>query len=318
MARGRQAPLPGAGPGTLTTATGVDPSRVESAVLRTVAYSDVFDFPLRVDEIHRYLAATRASLGQVREAVERLVPAHLFFADGLVGLARRRELIEVRRRRESAARAIWPRAVAYGRRIAGLPFVRMVAITGSLAVGNLASGGDADYLIVTEAGRVWLARALVIQLVRAARLRGAALCPNFLLSESALQLQERNLYVARELAQMVPVAGAAIYREMRSANSWTDELLPNASGPPRSVDPAAGPATRLQPLAEAALRTRAGALLERWEMNRKIRELSRASDDEPEVKLGAERCQGHAHGHGRRILSAYAERLRELSIESQA
>lgn len=307
MAGGGQTPAPGA-----------NPCRVESAVLRTVAYSDVFDFPLRLDEIHRYLAGTRATRGQVREAVERLVPRHLFFAEGLVGLAQRPELIAVRQRRESAARASWPRAVAYGRRIAGLPFVRMVAITGSLAVGNMASAGDADYLIVTEAGRVWLARALVIQLVRAARLRGAVLCPNFLLSESALSLQERNLYVARELTQMVPVAGVAIYREMRSANSWTDELLPNASGPPRPLDPAADSSTRLRSLAEAALRTRTGAVLERWEMNRKIRELSRSNDDEPEVKLSAERCQGHAQGHGRRILSAYAERLRELSIEPQA
>jgi len=286
--------------------------------LRTVAYSDVFDFPLRLEEIHRYLAGTRATFGQVREAVERLVPGRLFFADGLVGLAGRRELIAVRLRRESAARASWPRAVAYGRRIAGLPFVKMVAITGSLAVGNMASAGDADYLIVTESGRVWLARALVIQLVRAARLRGADLCPNFLLSESALSLEERNLYIARELTQMVPVAGATIYRDLRSANSWTAELLLTASGPPRPLDPAADRPARLRSLAEAALRSRIGALLERWEMNRKISELTRSNADEPEVKLSAERCQGHAHGHGRRVLSAYAERLRELAIDPQA
>lgn len=304
MARGRRAP-----------ATGVDPRRVENAVLRTVAYSDVFDFPLRLDEIHRYLAGTPATGEQVRAAVERMAPRHLFFADGLVGLASRRELMAVRLRRESAARAVWPGAVEYGRRIAGLPFVRMVAITGSLAVGNMASAGDADYLIVTEAGRVWLARALVIQLVRAARLRGVTLCPNFLLSESALSLEEHNMYVARELTQMVPVAGAATYREMRSANSWVDELLPNAFGPPRPLDPAVDSSTRLRSLAEGALRTGIGAVLERWEMNRKIRELRRSSDGEPEVKLSAERCQGHVHGHGHRILSAYAKRLRELSIE---
>src|SRR4029077_9993656 len=110
----------------------------------------------------------------------------------------------------------------------------MVAVTGALAVDNAPAGDDIDYLIVTTPGRVWLARSLAVALVRVARLCGVGLCPNYVLAQSALSQQRRNLFIAHDLAQMVPLAGRAVYAEMLSANAWAQAYLPQARRPLRA------------------------------------------------------------------------------------
>jgi len=84
--------------------------------------------------------------------------------------SRPRRLSELRKRRAEVAARLWPEAIRCGRSVGRVPFV-MVAVTGALAMDNVDEGADLDYLIVTEPGRVWLCRLLIVQLVRLHRLR---------------------------------------------------------------------------------------------------------------------------------------------------
>src|SRR3990172_11192340 len=109
----------------------------------------------------------------------------------------------------------------------------MVGITGALAMDNSAHGDDIDVIIVTARGRVWTARLIVIGLVYAGKLFGDTLCPNYILSEDALALEQHDLFAAHEFAQMTPLVGFEVYQRMRAANPWVGEFLPNAGAPPR-------------------------------------------------------------------------------------
>ena len=282
-------------------------------ILQALAYADIFDYPLTLPELHRYTVGVSVPLTAVAQAVAPGSPLarYVEHRDEFITLKGRGHLVAVRRRREQWAHRLWPKAIAYGRRIAAMPFVRMVAVTGALAVNNVEADDDIDYLVVTEPGRVWLCRALVIALVRWAARRGDVLCPNYFLATPALALSEQDLFTAHEVAQMVPVTGQKVYWKMRHLNAWTTRFLPNAVGPPRWV-----PDGYFSPwgqwLAECVLRTPIGAYLERWERERKVRKFTPRSASAREVCFAPDRCKGHFDQHGRHTLQAFQRRWQEL------
>lgn len=287
---------------------------LERAILKTVAYADVFDYPRTLREIHRYLIGYAISLSEIEQALKdsRLVPRYLTQVGDLVTISGREQLVQTRRRRQDAALKLLPKAIKYGRLIGRMPFVRMVALTGALSVRNVEPEADFDYLIVTEAGRLWLCRAGTILLVRLAALRGDTICPNYFLSERALVLQERNLYTAHELVQMVPIYGKDIYTEIRRLNAWTGTVLPNASGMPRERPPDGVKGVSFKALTERFLRTQVGEALESIEMHRKIAKFTRQFPVQNESDFSADWCKGHFDGHGTKTLQAFTKRLHTL------
>ena len=169
---------------------------LHDAILRTVAYEDVFDYALTSGEIHRLLSGIRTG----PEIVENTLHDHsvLSFSDGYYTLPGREALVTIRRRRNQAADRLWLEAIRYGKIIASLPFVRMLAVTGSLAMNNVEGSADIDYLVVTAAGRLWTCRAMILAVARLAALRRIRLCPNYLITERALSFPDRiSVYCSR-------------------------------------------------------------------------------------------------------------------------
>jgi hypothetical protein len=286
-----------------------------TAILITVAYADVFDYPLTAAQIHRYLIGAQAPPDLVNRAlqVDGWAGRRLEHRAGYYTLPGRGGLVDLRQRRASVATRMWPKAVRYAHAIAGLPFVRLVALTGALTMDNVDPGDDFDFLIVTEPGRLWLTRAIVIGfIVKPASRQGNEVCPNYLLSEQALAFQEHNLYVAHELSQMIPMTGAELYQQIRERNRWTRRFLPNACGPPRLyVSPGRWPAVRS--LLEGSLRTSLGARLEHWERRRKIRRFEQLERSRHTTSFDADHCKGHFQSNEQQILRAFDERLRRLA-----
>lgn len=301
------------------TPAGHDIPSPVGAIVAAVAYADIFDFPLTVAEVHRYLSGVTLSTADVRCVLsDRLAARHLACRDGFYMLPGREHLVDIRRQRAENARRLWPLAQRYGQGIAALPFVRMLAVTGSLAVNNPDPQADVDYFIVTANDRLWLCRALVVGIVRWAARQGVILCPNYLIAERALGAFERNIYTARELVQMVPLAGWTVYERLRQVNAWTLSYLPNAGLAPPPAPPVSRPAPWQRAtgsVGEWALRTPPGALLEGWEQRRKIRKLSQMGLN-TETEFGRDWCKGHFDAHAQRVLQTYDQQLETLHLES--
>lgn len=291
-------------------------SNLANAILQTLAYADVFDYPLTVAEIHRYLIGNQVQQGEIEQVIQ--ATRSIRYAQGFYTLPRRENIIELRQQREANSRRFWPMAIEWGSVIGRLPFVRMVAVTGSLAMDNVEREADIDFLIVTEPGRLWLCRALVILAGRFAVRDGIRICPNYIVSLANLQFQDQSLYSAHELVQMVPIAGMDVYTRMRAENSWVERFLPNAQGAPvkqsQSSQLVAGSLGR--PKFEAVLRSLPFTWIEHWEMKRKIHQLCLEQGDSPESEFSADICKGHAHLHRAKTNRALEIRLEQLEIES--
>jgi hypothetical protein len=189
----------------------------------------------------------------------------------------------------------------------------MVAVTGALSMNNLSGRPDIDLLVVTEPGRVWVCRRLLVLQVRLARLFGDDLCPNYILSTGNLELDQRDFFTAHELAQMVPLKGEAIHRRMLEQNSWARRFLPEAFGPRQdgSHPGISGPPSRLL---EKVFGLRIFDRWERWELRRLRAKLAPIIGEAAEVVCSPEQCKGHTGLHRASVLTRYGERLRELGI----
>lgn len=299
-----------------------DQDVLRRSIIKTLAYADIFDYPLTLDEIHRYLVEEYATSEEIHEVLSSgsIIPENIVEKNAYYALPGREQIIETRIHRSKIALDLWPAAIKYGEMMARLPFVRMVAVTGSLAVDN-ENSNDIDYLIVTKPGRLWICRGLVILVVRWARLQGIVVCPNYLISENALLINRRDLYAAHELTQMVPLAGFDIYKRMREVNRWTDKFLPNAGGlPVTDIRPQAriaqNPLTRF---AEWILSSRPAGLLEKWEMTRKIRKFKQLMPSSEEADFSEDWCKGHFGEYGKQTMELYEERaqVRHVIVEIQ-
>jgi anaerobic magnesium-protoporphyrin IX monomethyl ester cyclase len=285
------------------------PQTLEQAIMRTVSYADIFNYPLTSEEIHRYLIEYPAPVKTVITKLDDLRTCEqLDASEGYYFLPGRADHVQTRHHRAKIAETLWPVAYDYGRRIAHLPFVQMVAVTGSLSVNNPDERGDIDYLIVTEPDRLWLVRLLVIGLVKLAQHQGVVLCPNYLVTTNALTFATQNIFTARELVQMIPLAGFETYQTLRDLNPWTADFMPNAAGSPPATPADLGTRDRLTAMSEPLLRLPPVSWLESWEMKRKIRKLTAQAPDCDEANFTADQCKGHFDHHMQNVLHAYVSR----------
>ncbi len=293
---------------------------LEAAILRTVLYADVFNFPMKLEEIHHFLISDDpTSIAEIAQTLDQSVTLKqkLQQIDDYFIYIGSDNLVQIRQKREAASQFLWPQAVGWGKWLAALPYVRMVALTGALAVRNAADDDDdLDYLLVTAPHRVWLARAFAIIVVRIGRMRGVKICPNYVLAETNLIQTRRDIFLAHEVAQMVPIFGHDYYRRFREANDWVYGQLPNAIDPfVEQTEVKIGSSHLLKRFLEVVCGGALGNRLEQWEYQRKLRRFatdlqtphSSAQVDDTQVK-------GHFNDHGHPVLQKYARRLRECGL----
>ena len=205
-------------------------SDLEQAILLTVLYADLFDYPLTRDELYRRLVHPVRDRAAFSHAVTRLTGPYLAATGGYLTWTGREALVELRAHRRAVAQGLWATARRYGGWLARVPFVRMVAVSGSLALSNAEPDSDIDLFCITAPNRLWLARAWIVPLSKLTqalpRCFPLYLCPNYILTLSTLDVEDHNLFTAHEVTQAVPLWGLDAHHLFRRANPWIHDFLP--------------------------------------------------------------------------------------------
>lgn len=288
-----------------------------AAVLRTLLYYRIFRFPLREDEVVRLCRRAFSRPGEVREVLADLVARGL--ADERDGLYFVGDEVQVGERlaAERGAAAALPRALRRSRLIARFPFVRGVALTGTLSKGVFREGDDVDFFVVTAKDRVWVCRTLLMLFKKLVLLDSHRyFCVNYLVAEDALAVPDRNVFTATEVAWLKPVSGGERFEAFFRANPWVSSFLPGWRPPEAAVPPAPrGPFKRLL---ERLLAGRAGDRLDdrlRDAISRRNRRrYAHLASGAFEVALRAEKSSSkhHPNHFQERILARHAEEIREF------
>jgi predicted nucleotidyltransferase len=115
-----------------------------------------------------------------------------------------------------------------------VPYIRTVAVTGSVAYGSAAKWDDIDLFIVTERKRLWISAFLTLILVRLDKLLGlraphlSLFCLSYVHDEQGFAKESKrnrtNPLFARELLKAKPIAGAKRYRKILEENVWVGEF----------------------------------------------------------------------------------------------
>lgn len=198
---------------------------LSEAVLRTVVFSDLFDYPLLEKELHAGLLFRAAGELEVREAVRRMRRSGaLSEKEGYYFLPGREETVRIRRQREQNTRALLAKYHDDLQAIVDFPFVRAVALSGSAAFGNCRPDDDLDLFVICHKKRLWLVYAMLALFFKLQGKR-RALCLNYLIAEGAEDTLERNVFVAHQIAHLRPVYFQEGIDRYRERHAWFRNFL---------------------------------------------------------------------------------------------
>ena len=230
---------------------------LDHLILSTVAYYDCLAYPLTAFEIWKYLtqyADENFAFGKNEFEVQKSVDFQtekFSLEDVVMGLKNeavkknidewrgfyflksRRDLVGKRIVRNKIAM----RKIKHLRKVVSwlrlVPFVRMIGVTGRLAMKNVQRKSDWDVLVVLGSGRIWIGRTLItifLQLIGKRR-HGEKIqdriCLNHFITDASLEIRNQDLYAAGEYQFMFPLFGDEIFRKFRKENGWIKKYKPN-------------------------------------------------------------------------------------------
>jgi hypothetical protein len=204
----------------------------EQAIARSVLYASLFDYPLTLAQLRQTLIESRQTPSEILATFRRSASLQelVTYADGYFFPSGQQQLVVERGRREARSRAFLRAHRPLLHLIAALPFVRLVALSGSIAHLNLESGGDLDLFIVTRGTRVWSTAVATVLLAKLLG-RRRTLCANFIVADTALTFEPGDLFTASQIINLKPLAGSDTYRRLLDANPYVRRFYPNFHAP---------------------------------------------------------------------------------------
>ncbi len=195
-------------------------------IIQALAYFNIFNHPLKKEEIMRL---SGVEPNEVNELLSTLIEKKICLKSSTYySLSDNIEsLVKLRIEKEQQAKHYFKKLPSYAKLISSFPFVRSIAISGSLSKGVMHDDGDIDYFIITAPNRLWICRTFLILFKKIFLLNSKKyFCVNYLVDENHLEIIDKNIFTAVEVTHLVPVYNQRLIDHLKTANNWTDEYFP--------------------------------------------------------------------------------------------
>ena len=204
---------------------------VKQDILATLSYFDIFDYPLTQTEIAQFLKSSYSQVEFIEDLNHLTIENWIYKFDEFYMLQDDYSLVQRRRIGNTHAKNMLKTAEKIAGFLSGFPFVKGVAVSGSLSKNFADENSDIDFFIITERNKLWLARTFMHCFKKLAFLykKQDWFCMNYYIDEEMLQIKEKNIYTATEIATLLPLRGIDIFDEFYKSNLWSKNFLPNHS-----------------------------------------------------------------------------------------
>jgi len=204
-------------------------SEIKENILATLAYFDLFNYPLTRGEVYLFLTK-KHPYEQFEDALECLTLGGLIYQFDKFYTLKNDHLLAVRRTEGNAKAAeLIKIAKKVGSILIRFPYVRGIAISGSLSKNFADDYSDIDLFIITAKNRLWIARTIMHCFKKLTFLinKQHYFCMNYYIDEQQLEILEKNIYTAIEVGTLIPLQGDTVLEKFYAANTWTRTYLPN-------------------------------------------------------------------------------------------
>ena len=192
------------------------------SILRLLAYFDMFDHPVSIDEIQSYIPQKINRPKMILVLEELLHDKLIFYYNGFYSLRNDEHLSVKRMKANSLAEPMIEKANGMAKFFFRFPYVKGIGISGSLSKKVANEDSDIDLFIITQSNRLWIARTLMFLFIKLFYLvkRPYWYCLNYFIDEEALQIEEKNIFTAMETMTVIPVCGNGTMDKFFNANNW--------------------------------------------------------------------------------------------------
>ena len=214
-------------------------SEIKENILATLAYFDMFNYPLTNAETYLFLKY-KYKYELFTDAIKSLLQSSIIFQfDKFFTLKNDHQIVLRRNEGNKKAAELIKTAARVGNILIRFPYVRGVAISGSLSKNFADQYSDIDLFIITAKNRLWIARSVMHIVKKLAFLvnKEHYFCMNYYIDEQQLEITEKNIYTAIEIGTLIPLEGDAVFEKFYTTNAWTRYFLPNKNMRISSAEP---------------------------------------------------------------------------------
>jgi len=202
---------------------------INKHILTALAYFDMFNYPLNRVELFLFLQE-RYDHQEFDDALKYMVANQYVFSFGAFYTLKNEPRLMIKRLEGNRKAAdLIKIAHKVGNILIRVPYVKGIAISGSLSKNYADDNSDIDLFIITAKNRLWIARTLMHCVKKLSFLfnKQHYFCMNYYVDESQLEIVEQNIYTAIEVTTLMPLHGESIFEQFFAENHWTQKYLPN-------------------------------------------------------------------------------------------